>query len=344
MGMPFGERKFKEMKKLEYNFKLLIFICIMINLNAFGQSTDIRVHDPVMIKEGNRYHLFCTGLGISHFVSEDLENWDQLGPIFPEKPNWVDNVVPNFRNHIWAPDIVLHDQTYFLYYSISAFAKNTSAIGVVTNKTLDPSSPLYEWVDHGIVIQSHPNRDLWNAIDPNIAFDENGIPWMTFGSFWNGLKLVRLSENLLSIAEPQEWYTVARRERSFTLDDKNPGDAALEAPFIFQKDDWYYMFLSWDLCCRGIESTYKVVVGRSKNIEGPYFDKDQVALFNGGGSLVLQGNKDYYGAGHCSVYSIESKDYILFHAYEAKDEGRSKLKVKELEWDENGWPRVIWRY
>ena len=195
-------------------------------------------------------------------------------------------------------------------------------------------------MDHGIVVRSVPNRDLWNAIDPNIVFDEDGTPWMTFGSFWEGLKLVKLDPSMLSIAQPEEWHTVARRERSFELADANPGDAALEAPFIFKKDGWYYLFLSWDLCCRGENSTYKVVVGRSRDVAGPYFDKEGKNLFHGGGSLVIQGNDNWYGAGHCSVYTFDDKDYLFLHAYDASDEGHSKLKIRPIWWSAEGWPFV----
>lgn len=309
-----------------------------------AQSTRIRVHDPVMIKAGDTFHLFCTGRGIAHFTSTDMINWDSAAPVFPEKPTWTDQIVPNFRNHIWAPDIVRHNDRYYIYYSISAFGKNTSAIGVATTPTLDPEDPKQQWTDHGIVIRSIPNRDLWNAIDPNIAFDEHGTPWMSFGSFWNGLKLVKLAPDLLSIAEPQEWYTVARRERSPEVSDKNAGSAALEAPFIFRKDEYFYLFLSWDYCCRGEASTYKVVVGRSRNIEGPYFDKNDQSLFHGGGSPVLSGNERWHGAGHCSVYTVKDKDYIFFHGYDAQDEGRSKLIIEEVRWDADGWPRVSRRF
>lgn len=319
---------------ISLSFWLLTATCLI------AQETDIRVHDPVVIKQGDVYHLFCTGRGIAHFTSTDLKTWEKADPVFPEKPAWTDEVVPEFRNHIWAPDVLFHKGKYYLYYSISAFGKNTSAIGLVTNKTLDASDKKYKWEDQGIVIQSVPNRDLWNAIDPNIILDEEGTAWMSFGSFWNGLKLVKLDASLTKIAEPQEWHTVARRERSFELSDKNPGDAALEAPFIFKKDDWYYLFLSWDLCCRGENSTYKVVVGRSRNVEGPYFDREGKNLFHGGGSLVIQGNENWYGAGHCSVYHFGEEDYLFFHAYDAADKGISKLKVKSIFWTPDGWPRV----
>ncbi|MEZ4687545.1 MAG: glycoside hydrolase family 127 protein [Bacteroidia bacterium] len=306
----------------------------------FAQS-DIRVHDPVVAKEGDSWYLFCTGRGISVFSSKDMENWSQEAPVFAEIPEWTDQVVPEFRNHIWAPDISLHNGTWYLYYSVSAFGKNTSAIGLATNKTLDPNSDDFEWKDQGIVIQSVPNRDLWNAIDPNLIVDENGTPWLSFGSFWEGLKMVRLQQDLKRLAEPQEWSTIARRERAFELEDKNPGDAALEAPFIFKKNDYYYLFLSWDLCCRGPNSTYKVVLGRSKNVTGPYLDKEGKSLFNGGGSLLVEGNEHWYGAGHNSTYTLDGKDYMFFHAYDAVNKGISKLKIAELDWDENLWPKLM---
>jgi beta-xylosidase len=179
------------------------FFFLALLITYFSSAQDISVHDPVMIKQKDTYYLYCTGRGISVFSSKDLKTWNKEPAIFQEKPVWVDSVVPNFENHIWAPDISFHNNTYYLYYSVSAFAKNTSAIGVTTNTTLDPKDPAYKWVDQGIVIQSIPNRDLWNAIDPNLTFDENNIPWLAFGSFWEGLKMVKLNPDLKSIAQAQ---------------------------------------------------------------------------------------------------------------------------------------------
>mgnify|MGYP003629693549 FL=1 len=317
---------------------LFTFFSLLVFNSLFAQ--DIRVHDPVAIKQGDTYYLFCTGRGISVFSSPDLKNWEKEPQVFSEEPVWADDVSADFNNHIWAPDITFHNGQYYLYYSVSAFAKNTSAIGLTINTTLDADDPNYKWEDQGIVIQSVPNRDLWNAIDPNLIFDENDTPYLAFGSFWEGLKMVKLSDDLMSIAQPQEWHTIARRERSFDLADANPGDAALEAPFIFKKGNWYYQFLSWDLCCRGENSTYKVVVGRSKSATGPYIDKDGVALNNGGGTLIIEGNDNWYGAGHNSTYTFDGKDYIIFHAYDANDNGAPKKKIAELQWDAEAWPTL----
>ncbi|MFT3680233.1 MAG: arabinan endo-1,5-alpha-L-arabinosidase [Ferruginibacter sp.] len=312
--------------------------------DTVGTITSTRqttVHDPVMIKQGSNYYLFCTGWGISIYSSKDLKSWRKEKPVFEAAPQWAVNAVPGFKGHIWAPDISYHNGKYYLYYAVSAFGKNTSCIGLAINKTLDPASPDYKWEDRGKVIQSVPGRDMWNAIDANEIDDEKGDHWLVFGSFWNGMKLVKLNSELTAVAQPEEWYTVAARPRDFKLPDSSAGDAAIEAPFIIKKDKYYYLFVSWDYCCRGEKSDYKVVMGRSDKLIGPYLDKNGTSLTQNGGSLIVQGdNREWFGAGHNSVYNFDGKYYIIYHGYDAKDKGRPKLIIDELEWDRDGWPAI----
>ena len=303
------------------------------------QPRQVSVHDPVMAKEGNTYYLFSTGPGITFYSSTDMRaggcgaasfRASRLGP-----GRW-----PRASTAIWAPDIAFHDGRYYLYYAVSAFGKNTSAIGVTTSPTLDPDAPGYKWEDRGIVLQSIPNRDLWNAIDPNVVVDENGTAWLSFGSFWVGLKLVKLDASWTAPAEPQEWYAIAKRERSVLLDDRDAGPAEIEAPFIFKKNGYYYLFMSWGKCCLGAKSTYRIMIGRSKDVKGPYLDKEGRSLAAGGGTLLLGGNSAWPGLGHNSTYTFDGKDYLVFHAYEAADHGLQKLKIAELTWDADQWPVV----
>ena len=326
---------------MKKNFTI-IFILILLSGLGVVQGQDIIVHDPVMTKQGDTYYLFCTGPGIAVWSSKDMKNWNREQAVFDEPPAWAVEAVPGFRGHIWAPDISYRDGVYYLYYSVSAFGKNTSCIGLATNTTLDSDDPDYKWTDHGKVIQSVPGRDLWNAIDPNLAYDDDGQPWMTFGSFWSGMKLVKMDEDLKKPAEPQEWYTLSKRARSFKTQDPDPGEGAVEAPFIFKKNGYYYLFVSFDFCCRGPESTYKMVVGRSENITGPYVDKEGVRMDEGGGSLLLEGNEDWHGVGHNSAYTFDGKDYLIFHGYDASDEGKPKLVIKEMQWNKEKWPLVSW--
>lgn len=290
-----------------------------------------RVHDPVMIRENGKYYLFTTGWGISVFSSDDQITWKRERPVFDEVPEWTREAVEDFKGHIWAPDIAYYNGQYHIYYSISSFGKNTSAMGVATNKTLDPDSPDFEWVDHGKVIQSVPGETDWNAIDANFIVDEAGTPYLSFGSFWGGLMLAQLTPDGLSLAQEVDDLTVLATRQTSTN--------AIEAPFIIQKDGFYYLFASFDFCCRGAESTYKVVVGRSENLAGAYFDADGQSMLEGGGTLVVEGGERYAGAGHNAVVSFDGVDYLVFHAYDMERDGNSYLRILPIEW-ENGWPKV----
>ena len=295
------------------------------------------VHDPVLIKEGDTFYIFSTGRGINVYSSKDLKNWTKEKPVFENAPEWAVKAVPEFKNHIWAPDISFHNGLYYLYYSVSAFAKNTSCIGVAVNKTLNKFSPDFGWTDKGKVVQSVPERDMWNAIDPNLIFDEKGVPWLSFGSFWEGIKLVKLDADLVRIAEPQVWHSLARRTRDADIADTQPGSGAVEAPFIFKKGGFYYLFISVDYCCRAEKSDYKIAVGRSENLTGPYLDKKGIDLLKGGGSIVRQGDEKWFGVGHNAVYPANGKDYLIYHGYDAEDKGKSKLLIEELLWTADGW-------
>ena len=127
-------------------------------------SQQVEVHDPVMAKEGQFYYVFSTGPGVTIYQSANKVDWQWVGRVFDEAPAWAYQQIPGFTGHLWAPDIFYKNGTYYLYYSVSAFGKNTSAIGVATNSTLNPNDPNYRWLDHGPVLQSIPNRDDWNAI------------------------------------------------------------------------------------------------------------------------------------------------------------------------------------
>ena len=89
-----------------------------------------------------------------------------------------------------------------------------------------------------------------------------------------------------------------------------------------------------------MNSDYKVVVGRSRKITGPYLDRDDERLDKGGGTLLATGNAHWPGIGHNSVYSFDGRDYFVAHAYDARDRGWSKLKILELQWNDDGWPQL----
>jgi len=322
---------------------LSLLISLLLGYLGYAQTIPrISVHDPVMIKQDSLYYIFATGRGITVWTSKDRVNWKREKPVFTASPDWVPKAVPkNHPNDFWAPDISYYNGKYYLFYAVSVFGKNTSAIGLVTNKTLHTDSPDFKWEDQGEVLRSVPGQDRFNAIDPNLIRDERNVPWLTFGSFWDGIKIVKLKDDLCSPAQNKPWPTIASRgELSHGSNDTTAGRGAIEGPFIFKHANFYYLFVSWDYCCRGPKSNYKMMVGRSKSVTGPYVDRNSNDMAKGGGTLVLAGDKDWYGVGHNAVCTFDGVDYLVFHAYDASDNGRSKLRIEALTWDSDGWPLV----
>lgn len=298
------------------------------------------VHDPVLAYENGKYYMFTTGFGIGMMSSSDLIEWKhEKAPLDPI-PSWAHELVPAYNGHTWAPDIQKVGDRWYLYYSCSTFYQNISVIGVATNKTLDPSSPDYKWEDLGKVIQSQPRIDDFNAIDPNLILDEKGNPWLTFGSFWDGIQLVKLSKDMKTpIGKPK---TIARRRNPESVAHNQPtaNSNAIEAPFITYRDGYYYLFASFDFCCKGISSNYKTVVGRSKKVNGPYLDMKGKPMLKTGGTIIAGESERYSGVGHCGVYEFDGKWYIVAHAYDKQKNGASKLFLRQLRWDD-GWPTII---
>ena len=211
---------------------------------------------------------------------------------------------PHHRNQV-PTSLEYANGRYHLYYAYSLFGKNTSGIALLTNKTLDMTSPDYKWVDEGLVLRSRA-QDNFNAIDPNLVVETNGLKWLAFGSFWSGIKMRRIdvATGKLS-AEDTHLYPLASRERPQNASAGSPDLPAdweaVEAPFIIRYDSFYYLFVSWDLCCRGAKSSYRTMVGRSRSVTGPYLDATGKAMLKGGGTPVLVGNRRWVGPGGASL-------------------------------------------
>lgn len=312
--------------------------------NIPKKTADLPMHDPVMAFHSGRYWIFSTGMGIDVHSSDDMQVWRREKSVLDPFPEWALEYVPTYKGHTWAPDIVMHDGKWYLYYSCSTFGKNISAIGVAVNKTLDPNDPEFGWEDLGLVVKSSPGENDWNAIDPAVSFDKDGKPWMAFGSFWDGIQLVPLADDMKTpLAEP---VTIARRGTAAygdpTLgkeDGVEAGPNAIEAPFLVSKDGWHYLFVSHDYCCRGLKSNYKTVVGRSRDITGPYLDSKGIDMRDGGGDIVAAGDDDYAGIGHCGVYEFDGKWWFAAHGYDRSHAGASRLYLHPIVW-KDGVPSV----
>lgn len=294
------------------------------------------VHDPVMAYENGKYYIFATGNGIQVMSSTDMKTWAPEKSVFDKAPQWATELIKGYWGHTWAPDIIYANGMWHLYYSCSTFGKNTSAIGLAVNKTLDPKSPDFKWEDRGLVISSEGGKNNWNAIDPNIIIDKKGTPWLNWGSFWDGIQLVKLQKDMQTPVSDKS-KTISRRH---DIRKSKRGGNPVEAPFIIKRGKYFYLLVSFDYCCKGLQSNYKVAVGRSKKVEGPYKDKEGNLMEYGGGTILAGPNEEYAGIGHCSAYEFNGKWYIVAHAYSKKHNGASKLYIKEMEFDKEGWPTI----
>ena len=304
------------------------------------QTDTVMVHDPVMAYENGTYYLLSTGMGVQWATSKDRKTWViQTTPYIENIPAWTHDSVPGFRDHVWAPDVIRWHDRWWLAYSCSTFGKNTSAIGLMTANRLNG-----QWRDEGCLVASKEKRNDWNAIDPGFVIDDNDQLWLTWGSFWDGIQLARLDANGHLATPP---VTIARRHRPGDPNAaENPtsrfaGRNAIEAPFVMKHDGYYYLFVSWDYCCRGAQSNYRVAVGRSKKVEGPYLDKEGRDMLNGGGTLILEGDKkEFEAAGHCAAYSFPDGDVFVCHGYSVALNGGSMLVQRRISWDKKGWPTL----
>ncbi len=305
------------------------------------------VHDPSIIKDGDTWYLFSTANGRNRKgelpirCSQDLTHWSLCGAVFEKVPEWIQQESPATKE-LWAPDISYFDGMFHLYYAFSVFGKNTSGIALMTNKTLDPKSPDFHWEDQGLVLESHAQDDF-NAIDPNLSIDAQGHTWLAFGSFWSGIKMRRIDRKTGKLStEDTKLYSLATRKRPANPPPNPPGLPgdwqAVEAPFVVHHDGYYYLFVSFDLCCRGTKSSYKTMVGRSRNITGPYVDADGIPMLDGGGTPLLVGNARWAGPGGESILHQKNGDIMVFHAYDGKT-GDAYLQISSIAW-EDAWPHV----
>ena len=287
---------------------------------------DVRVHDPsTIVKCKSEYWFFATGPGVSSWRSKDLLRWERGPRVFTNPPPWITNVVAGHRGYFWAPDVIHHADRYWVYYSVSKFGQNTSAIGVASNPTLDPADAAYRWTDHGIAIESRRTNNF-NAIDPALTKTPDGGLWLSFGSFWSGLKLIQLDlATGMRLTSNSPMHSIA-----FTNE--------IEAPFIYHHNNFYYLFVNWDRCCRGTNSTYNIRVGRSRNITGPYIDKEGKDLARGGGTLLLETDGAFIGPGHAGILDDGKRFWFSAHFYDGTDRGVSKLAIRPLDWAADGWP------
>lgn len=289
---------------------------------------NITVHDPSMTRgPDGTYLIGATAPGIDLRTSTDRTAFTYTGKAFPNGASWTDAYTGTSNGNLWAPDLSYRGGKYLMYYAASSFGSNKSAIFLATSSTGGPGS----WTNQGLVYSTTTSSDH-NAIDPNLIVDQSGKWWLSLGSFWTGIKLIQLDPATgKRLASNSSVYSIARRSGSST---------AVEAPSIMYHGGYYYLFTSWDLCCRGTGSTYKVTVGRSSSITGPYVDRAGTSLTSNGGTTILATHGTIIGPGGQSLLSDSDGDLLVYHYYDGADNGTAKLGINLLGWDSSAWPYV----
>ena len=298
------------------------------------------VRDPSMVRENGTYYVFTTdavnagqvGL-LSVRCSADKINWSTCGHVFDALPAWIAKVAPAATN-LWAPDISYFNGAYHVYYAASSLLSQASVIGLATNVTLDPTSPLYHWVDQGAVIGSSSGDDF-NALDPNIMVDGDGSVWLNYGSFWTGIKQRRIDQSTGKLsASDSTIYSLAYRPLL---------DHAVEGASLVHHGAYYYLFISTGHCCEVIyqQDDYREAVGRSSSPHGPFLDKAGVDLAAGGGTVLLQANAQWNAPGGGSAYidSTTGESLLTFHALKIGPDPTGYLWLEPLTWTSD-WPSL----
>ena len=301
-------------------------------INTTGQRD---VHDPSRIlKLDGRYYVFYTGSSSTRRIrtrtSTNLTSWSGGTDAITTAPSWATAHVPSASNY-WAPDVVFADGEYHMYYSVSTFGSQQSGIGLMTNPTLNPAAPNYAWTDRGAVLTS-TSGSAYNAIDPGVLQTSTGKMYMSFGSFWSGIYITELSPATGLRITPNS--TVTRIAQ-------NPAGAhPIEAAYLHEHSGYFYLFVNYDTCCAGVNSTYNIRVGRSASPTGPFLDKNGVNMVNGGGSMFLGTEGTQIGPGHLSIFEENGQEIFTYHYYDGGANGAARLNWRSLAWAPNGWPVI----
>lgn len=273
---------------------------------------NIFIHDPSTIAEcDGKYYTFGTGSG--GLISEDGYTWTGGGV---RTGGGV------------APDVIKIGDRYLVSYS-SGFpgteGKTRGNIITMWTKTLDPESPDFGYSDPMLVAWAEADEDCW-AIDPAFLMGPDGRLWCSYGTYFGAIRICEL--------DPK-------------TGDRMPGDVATdvaidcEATAMMYRNGWYYLLATHGTCCDGVNSTYNIVVGRSRNPRGPYVDNVGRDMMEGGGKMVLSAGNRVTGPGHFGHFIVDEGVERMSCHYEADMDlsGRSVLAINALQWRDD-WPFV----
>ncbi|OIR08240.1 extracellular endo-alpha-(1-_5)-L-arabinanase 1 precursor [mine drainage metagenome] len=286
---------------------------------TWSLSGDLNCHDPAIIKEGSTWWIGRTwGAGIGIDWSSNGTTWNTGIPIFQSGLSWWTAYNGN-STWTWAPSFADYNGKTLCYYAVSTFGSKTSAIGLATATSIATG----DWADQGAIITSSSSTS-YNAIDPCFTLDASGNPWLSFGSWSDGLHVVALSPTTFKPTGAS--YNIAYNSQG------------IENSQIVYRSGYYYLFASVGTCCNGASSTYHIVVGRSTSITGPYYDQSGVDMMNGGGTTVFAGGGRYIAPGGESILDTGNDTWICaYHQLDSANNYATVLFINDLYWVD-GWP------
>ena len=254
----------------------LALLALGLTGTAIAQVGKPFIHDPSTITEcDGKYYTFGTGAG--GLISADGWRWNGGG------------VRPGGGA---APDVVKIGDRYLIVYGATGGGLgggHNGRILTMWNKTLDPKSPDFKYSEAVVVASSNGVEDN-DAIDPGILLDPtDGRLWLSYGTYFGFIRLVELDPKTGKRVEGNKAINIA-------ID--------CEATDLIYRDGWYYLLGTHGTCCDGANSTYNIVVGRSKKVTGPYLDNMGRDMLKGGGKMVLAASERLLGLPHESDRSI----------------------------------------
>ena len=283
--------------------------------------------DPTVIRTEDGFYLYATQTDkywVPIYFSKDLVNWEFKRTAFR---NATKPQIPG-GGAFWAPEIRHINGKYVLYFSWAKWGDGDASYTAVATS----DSPLGDFVNSKELLTKEDFGS--NCID-QFYYEEDNKKYMFVGSF-NGIYVTELTDDGLS---------VKRNENGTPTLKKQVCGKAFEGTNIYKKNGYYYLFASINNCCDGERSRYKVVVGRSQDLLGPYLDKSGKDMINNAWELVLEGDgQKFFGPGHNSIIVQDDAgtDWMIYHSY-VKENGEVGGRLGMLDrvlWTEDGWPYI----
>ncbi|MBR4433400.1 MAG: family 43 glycosylhydrolase [Bacteroidaceae bacterium] len=297
-----------------FSLFILHFLFFIFHSSLFTATAQVGapyIHDPSTIAEcDGKYYTFGTGGG--GLISEDGWSWHSGA----ERPGGGA-----------APDVLKIGDRYLVIYGATGGGLgggHNGRILTMWNRTLDPQSPDFKYTT-AVEVASSDGMEDCDAIDPCLMLDPTtGRLWTTYGTYFGNIRLIEL--------DPKTGERVhGNVEKDIAID--------CEATDLIFRDGWYYLLGTHGTCCDGVNSTYNIVVGRSRSVTGPYLDNVGRDMLNGGGRMVINAGDRVTGPGHFGRTVIADGVEIMSCHYEADFDrsGRSVLGLRPLLW-RDGWP------